>query len=88
MATAALHAAVRSRTPTSSSPAGSASALRRVFYMVALSSIRTDGPSKAFYQRKRDEYKIHTQALLALARRLVNVLGALLRDNRAKPKAI
>ena len=57
-------------------------ALRRVFYMAALSSLRTNGPSKAFYQRKRNEHRIHTQALLALARRLVDVLWALLRDNR------
>jgi transposase len=56
--------------------------LRQVFYMMALSSIRPDGPSKVFYQRKRDENKVHTQALLALARRLVDVLWALLRDNR------
>ncbi|MER6170878.1 IS110 family transposase [Streptosporangium sp. NPDC001681] len=56
--------------------------LRRVFYMAALSSLRVDGPSKIFYQRKRDENKLHTQALLALARRLVDVLWALLRDNR------
>ncbi|MBE3016350.1 IS110 family transposase, partial [Microbispora sp. NEAU-D428] len=56
--------------------------LRQVFYMAALSSIRADGQSKAFYQRKRAENKIHTQALLALARRLVDVLWALLRDNR------
>lgn len=57
-------------------------ALRRVFYMAALSSIKADGPSKSFYQRKRGENRIHTQALLALARRLVDVLWALLRDNR------
>ena len=56
--------------------------LRNVFYMMALSSLRTNGPSKVFYQRKRDENKIHTQALLALARRMVDVLWALLRDNR------
>jgi hypothetical protein len=56
--------------------------LRNVFYMMALSSLRAEGPSKAFYQRKRDENKLHTQALLALARRLVDVLRALLRDNR------
>jgi transposase len=56
--------------------------LRRVFYMAALSSLKTDGPSKTFYQRKRAEHRIHTQALLALARRLVDVLWALLRDNR------
>jgi transposase len=56
--------------------------LRQAFYMMALSSLRTEGPSKVFYQRKRDENKLHTQALLALARRLVDVLWALLRDNR------
>jgi transposase len=56
--------------------------LRRVFYMAALSSLKTDGPSRTFYQRKRSERRIHTQALLALARRLVDVLWALLRDNR------
>ena len=56
--------------------------LRHVFYMMALSSIRPDGPSRDFYQRKRDENKLHTQALLALARRLADVLWALLRDNR------
>jgi transposase len=56
--------------------------LRQVFYIMALSSIRAEGPSRVFYQRKRDENKLHTQALLALARRLVDVLWALLRDNR------
>ncbi len=56
--------------------------LRRVFYMAALSSLRVGGESKAFYDKKRRENKIHTQALLALARRLVDVLWALLRDNR------
>lgn len=56
--------------------------LRNVFYMMALSSLRADGPSKVFYQRKRGENKLHTQALLALARRMVDVLWALLRDNR------
>jgi transposase len=56
--------------------------LRQVFYMMALSSLRAEGPSKVFYQRKRDENKLHTQALLALARRMVDVLWALLRDSR------
>lgn len=56
--------------------------LRRVFYMAALSSIRAQGPSRQFYDRKRGERFIHTQALLALARRLVDVLWALLRDGR------
>lgn len=57
--------------------------LRRVFYMAALSSLKvTNGPSRRFYDRKRSERLIHTQALLALARRLVDVLWALLRDGR------
>lgn len=56
--------------------------LRKVFYMAALSSIRPEGPSRTYYQRKRAEGKIHTQALIALARRLVDVLWAVLRDNR------
>ncbi|WP_053723184.1 IS110 family transposase [Saccharothrix sp. NRRL B-16348] len=56
--------------------------LRRVFYMAALSSLRVSGPSRAFYDKKRGERLVHTQALLALARRLVDVLWALLRDGR------
>ncbi len=48
-----------------------------------LSSLRYEnGPSRRFYDRKRSERQIHTQALLALARRLIDVLWALLRDGR------
>jgi hypothetical protein len=39
-------------------------------------------PRAAFYDRKRAERLIHTQALLAVARRLIHVLWALLRDDR------
>jgi transposase len=57
--------------------------LRRVFYLAALSAIkRPDSPSRTFYLRKRSEGKRHTQALIALARRLVDVIWALLRDRR------
>lgn len=56
--------------------------LRRVFYMAALRSLKVNGPSRVFYDKKRGERLIHTQALLALARRLVDVLWALLRDGR------
>lgn len=63
-------------------PKGYNRRLRRVFYMAALSGLQANGPSRAFYQKKRDERFIHTQALLALARRLVDVLWALLRDGR------
>jgi hypothetical protein len=41
-----------------------------------------DGPNRAYYQRKRAEGRGHHQALIALARRRVDVLWALLRDNR------
>lgn len=58
--------------------------LRRVFYLAALSAIkRKDGPSRAYYQRKRAEGKRHVQALIALARRLVDLVWALIRDNRS-----
>lgn len=38
--------------------------------------------SKAFYDRKRAEKKSHKQAVIALARRRLNVLWALIRDGR------
>jgi transposase len=56
--------------------------LQRVFYISALFSIRHCDESRWFYDRKRAEGKRHTQAVLALARRRVNVLWALLRDGR------
>ncbi|MEV6601701.1 transposase, partial [Actinoplanes sp. NPDC051346] len=56
--------------------------LQRVFYMSALMSVRYDPNSRAFYDRKRAEGKRHTQAAIALARRRVNVLWALIRDQR------
>ncbi|MFJ3540268.1 IS110 family transposase [Streptomyces sp. NPDC090109] len=56
--------------------------LQRVLYTSALFSIRRSDESRRFYDRKRSEGKRHTQAVLALARRRVNVLWALLRDGR------
>lgn len=56
--------------------------LQRVFYTSALFSIRRSKESRRFYDRKRAEGKRHTQAVLALARRRVDVLWALLRDQR------
>ena len=56
--------------------------LNRVLYYSAMISIRTCPESRDFYDRKRAEGKKHIQAVLALARRRVNVLWALLRDNR------
>ncbi len=57
--------------------------LKRVFYQSAFASLRAAPESRAFYDRKRAEGKRHTQALIALARRRVNVLWAMLRDGIA-----
>lgn len=54
--------------------------LKRVFYQSAFASLRSSPESRAFYDRKRREGKRHIQALIALARRRVNVLWAMLRD--------
>ncbi len=56
--------------------------LKRVFFLSAFSSLRSSPHSRAFYDRKRGEGKRHTQALIALARRRVNVLWAMLRDDK------
>ncbi|MCY0930592.1 transposase, partial [Streptomyces sp. H27-H1] len=56
--------------------------LQRVFYTSALISIRNCDESRRYYERKRAEGKRHTQAVLALARRRVNVLWALIRDGK------
>jgi transposase len=56
--------------------------LQRVFYTSAVISIQRSPASRTFYDRKRAEGKRHSQAVLALARRRVNVLWAMLRDGR------
>ncbi|OZC62786.1 IS110 family transposase [Rhodococcus sp. 06-621-2] len=56
--------------------------LRKVFYMAAFNSSQRDGPSREYYLRKRDEKRSAVHALIALARRLVDVVWALIRDNR------
>lgn len=57
-------------------------ALKRVFYQSAFIAISCDPASRAFYDRKRAAGKRHHQALIALARRRVNVLHAILRHRR------
>jgi transposase len=59
-------------------PFGGNKALKRIFYQSAFCSLNHPD-SRAFYNRKRQEGKRHHQALLALARRRVNVLWAMLR---------
>ncbi|MEU2048829.1 IS110 family transposase [Streptomyces albidoflavus] len=56
--------------------------LLRSMYLSAMVSITTCPASKTYYQRKRSEGKGHKQALLALARRRLNVLWAMIRDGQ------
>jgi transposase len=56
--------------------------LKRVFYQSAFVAIACDQTSKTYYRRKRSEGKTHHQAVLALARRRVNVLHAMLRTRQ------
>lgn len=56
--------------------------LLRMFYLSAQVAAIHCPVSKAFCRRKRTEGKAHKQAVLALARRRVNVLWALIRDGR------
>jgi transposase len=56
--------------------------LLRTMYLSAMVSTATCPASKAYYQRKRSEGKGHKQALLALARRRLNVLWAMIRDGQ------
>jgi transposase len=61
--------------------AGGNKDLKRVFYQSAFASLRCP-QSKAFYARKRQEGKRHHQAVLALARRRINVLWAMLQNRQ------
>lgn len=54
--------------------------LMRTCYLAALSSLKNSAASRTFYDRKRGEGKSHKQALIALARRRINTLWAMLRD--------
>jgi transposase len=62
--------------------------LLRVFYLAAYNSLKTCAESRAYYDRKRAEGKLHHQAVLSLARRRVNVVWAMQRDNTAYQPAI
>ncbi len=55
--------------------------LLRTCYLAALSSLKTSPASRTYYDRKRSEGKSHKQALIALARRRINVLWAMLHDH-------
>ena len=55
--------------------------LLRTCYLAALSSLKNSPASRTFYDRKRAEGKSHKQAIIALARRRINVIWAMLRDH-------
>ncbi|MFB6395929.1 IS110 family transposase [Polymorphospora lycopeni] len=56
--------------------------LRHVFYLSAQTSMMRAGPNRDYYLKKRDRGATHSQAVIALARRRIDVLWALLRENR------
>lgn len=56
--------------------------LRHVFYLSAQTSMMRTGPNRDYYLKKRDHGRTHTQAVIALARLRIDVLWALLRDER------
>ncbi|WP_436501743.1 transposase [Actinokineospora sp. HUAS TT18] len=59
-------------------------ALKRVFYQSAFCALRHHPASRTYYDRKRREGKTHHQALIALGRRRINVLYAMLRDRQTR----
>ncbi len=63
-------------------PVGGNRRLKRIFYQSAICALNNDPTSKTYYARKRSEGKTHRQAVIALARRRVNVLHAMLRSER------
>jgi hypothetical protein len=56
--------------------------LRHVFYLSAQTSMMRAGPNRDYYLKKRARNATHSQAVIALARRRIDVLWALLRENR------
>lgn len=56
--------------------------LRRALYLSAQTSIVREGPNRDYYLKKRSEGRTHIQAVIALARRRVDVLWALQREDR------
>jgi transposase len=65
--------------------------LRHVFYLSAQTSMMRAGPNRDYYLKKRAQGVTHTHAVIALARRRIDVLWALLRENRtwtAAPPAL
>ena len=56
--------------------------LRHVFYLSAQTSMMRAAPNRDYYLKERANGATHTQAVIALARRRIDVLWALIRENR------
>lgn len=54
--------------------------LKNALFYSAFVSLRSHGPSKGYYERKRSEGKRHNAAVMCLARRRCNVLFAMLKN--------
>lgn len=52
--------------------------LRRALYLVAMAQLKLDTPFREYYAKKRADGKSHREALIALARKLVHVIYAVL----------
>ncbi|MDZ7627809.1 MAG: IS110 family transposase [Parvularculaceae bacterium] len=62
--------------------AGGRSAVRCALYMAAVTASRCNGALKAFYQRLLDDGKSKKLALIAVARKLLTILNAIIRDKK------
>ena len=54
--------------------------LKGILYFIALSQIRINPESRAYYDRKRNEGKTHWQAMNALSRQLIKIIYYILKD--------
>ena len=54
--------------------------LKGILYFIALSQIRINPESRAYYERKRREGKTHWQAMNALSRQLIKIIYYILKD--------
>jgi transposase len=61
---------------------GGRAGVRSALYMASLSAARYNPPLRAFYRRLRAAGKLAKVALVAVARRLLVILNAMLRDHR------
>jgi transposase len=71
------------RTRFLSRPLGGNKHLKRACFQAARAAMKYHFQSRHYYQHKRDEGKTHLQAVIALARRRMIVLYAMLRDHTA-----